>query len=109
MERAAERLRGKRIGCFATMGGNPQDEKARVWMQRTAEELVRKGEGNTLEGTFLCRGRIDPEVFERMTAMMGGRASPEREARRAAAETHPDRLDLARCVEAFRSVFGANF
>ena len=90
MERAAERLRGKRIGCFATMGGNPQDEKARVWMQRTAEELVRKGEGNTLEGTFLCRGR-------------------EREARRAAAETHPDRLDLARCVEAFRSVFGANF
>lgn len=109
MERAAERLRGKRIGCFATMGGNPQDEKARIWMQRTAEELVRKGEGNTLEGTFLCRGRIDPEVFERMTAMMGGRASPEREARRAAAETHPDRLDLARCVEAFRSVFGANF
>ena len=73
MERAAERLRGKRIGCFATMGGNPQDEKARIWMQRTAEELVRKGEGNTLEGTFLCRGRIDPEVFERMTAMMGGR------------------------------------
>ena len=52
---------------------------------------------------------FDPEVFERMTAMMGGRASPEREARRAAAETHPDRLDLARCVEAFRSVFGANF
>ncbi len=100
---------GKRIGCFATMGGNPEDERAKEWMRRTAESLAAAGRGNTLEETFLCRGRIDPDVFERMTAMLGGRAASERAARRAAAETHPDRLDLARGAEIFRSVFGANW
>lgn len=109
MVRAAEQLSGKRIGCFATMGGNPQGESAKAWMQKTAQALVALGQNNTLEGTFLCRGRIDPEVFERMTKMMGGVVTPERAATRAAAETHPDRLDLEAGVEIFRSVFGTNW
>ena len=109
MVAAAKRLKGKRIGCFATMGGNPDDEKAKAWMAKTAEDLVKLGEGNELAETFLCRGRIAPSVFERMTAMMGGVVTPEREARRQASETHPDRLDLARGAEIFRGVFGANW
>lgn len=109
MRRAAKRFEGKRIGCFATMGGNPEDEKSKDWMRRTSEELVASGRGNTLVETFLCRGRIDPELFARMTTALGGTVSPEREARRQAAETHPDRLDLSRGVEIFRSVFGANW
>ena len=106
---AAKRLSGKRIGCFATMGGNTDTPKAQEWMQRTCEELVQMGEGNTLEGTYLCRGRIDPELFARMTQMMGGVVTPEREARRKESETHPDRMDLERGVERFRSIFGANW
>ncbi len=109
MRAIAPRFEGKRIGCFATMGGNPDDEAAKAWMQRTARELVEAGRGNQLVDTFLCRGRIDAEVFERMTAMLGGTVSPEREERRRASETHPDRLDLARGAEIFRSVFGANW
>ena len=109
MMAAARRLSGKRIGCFATMGGNPEDESAKHWMKTTAEELVGLGENNELAETFLCRGRIDPEVFERMTAMLGGSVSAEREARRQASETHPDRIDLARGAEIFRGVFGANW
>lgn len=109
MKDIAPRFEGKRIGCFATMGGNPDDAAAKDWMQRTAKALVEAGRGNELAGTFLCRGRIDPEVFERMTAMLGGSISPEREARRRESETHPDRLDLARGAEMFRSVFGANW
>ena len=63
--------------------------------------LVAMGEGNTLAETFLCRGRIDPEVFQRMTDMLGGTVSPEREAGRRLSETHPDRLDLDRAAQIF--------
>ena len=59
------------------------------------------GEGNTLEATFMCRGRIDPAVFEMMTNMAGGTVTPEREARRQASETHPDRLDVLHAAEVF--------
>ena len=81
MQRAAKRFEGKRIGCFATMGGNPEDEKSKDWMRRTSEELVASGRGNTLVETFLCRGRIDPELFARMTTALGV-PSAKRAARR---------------------------
>ena len=44
-----------------------------------------------------------------MTKMMGGVVSPERAEKRRESETHPDRLDLAKGAEIFRSVFGVNF
>lgn len=100
IEQAAARIRGKRMGCFATIGGDPQAEWARQWMQKTSAELAAKG-GNTLEATFMCRGRIDPALFDQMTRMQGGVVPPEREARRAASETHPDRLDVIAAVKAF--------
>lgn len=109
MRAVAPRLEGKTVGCFATMGGNADSPKARAWIRETAEALVAAGRDNTLAGTYLCRGRIDPEVFERMTAMLGGTVTPEREARRRAAETHPDRIDLQKGVELFRSIFGASW
>lgn len=106
MREAAKRFRGKRIACFATMGGNPENA---AWMKKASEQLVNAGEGNELVETFLCRGRIDPAVFERMTQMLGEQAIEEREHRRKESETHPDRSDLARGAEFFRSVFGMNF
>ena len=64
----APRIHGKTIGCFATMGGDAEGERAKAWMRQTSEKLVNMGEGNHLAETFLCRGRIDPEVFQRMIA-----------------------------------------
>ncbi len=107
--RIAPRLRNKTIGCFATMGGDPEGEKSKAWMQKTSEKLVAMGEGNTLAETFLCRGRIDPEVFQRMTDMLGGTVSPEREAGRRLSETHPDRLDLDRAAQIFGGVVGGRW
>lgn len=106
MRELAKRLHGKRIACFATMGGDPDKD---AWMHRASESLVAAGSDNELVDIFLCRGRIDPEVFERMTTMLGGNVSPERESRRRESETHPDRTDLARGAVFFRSVFGMNF
>lgn len=109
MLRVAPRLHGKTVGCFATMGGDPNDERAQAWMKRTSEKLVAMGGDNTLTETFLCQGRIAPDVFQRMTEMLGGTVSAEREARRRAAETHPDRLDLDRAASLFKSFFGGSW
>lgn len=104
---AAARIQGKDIACFATMGGNPDNPKAQDWMHRTSTALAESGADNTLKMEFLCRGRIDPELFARMTAMMGGEVTPEREARRKESETHPDRMDALAAVEAYRNAFCA--
>ena len=103
MQAAAAKISGKRMGCFATVGGDPQSEWAQQWMSKTSAELAAKG-GNTLEATFLCRGRIDPTIFDRMTRMQGGVVTHQREATRAASETHPDRLDVIAAVKTFESL-----
>lgn len=100
MQQAAARINGKRMGCFATIGGDPQAEWAQQWMQKTSAELAAKG-GNTLEATFMCRGRIDPAIFDLMTRMQGGVVTPQRQAARVASETHPDRLDVIAAVKIF--------
>ena len=102
----APKLAGKKIACFATMGGDPAEERAVAWMQKTSEALVAAAPGAELAGTFLCQGRIDPELFAHMSAMMGGEVSPEREARRKAAEHHPDRLDVLHASQAWKRFFG---
>ena len=40
-----------------------------------------------------------------MTQMMGCKVTPEREARRKAADTHPDRSDLGHAAEAMAPLF----
>ena len=105
---AAAKLHGKRIGCFATLGADPSEARAQQWMKETSEKLVAMGDRNELVETFLCQGRICREVYERMTALLG-QTTPEREKRMKESETHPDRLDLSKAAEIFRSAFGMNF
>lgn len=105
MRRAAQNIQNKDVACFATLGGNPEEAKAKDWMHRTSVSLAEAGAGNTLRLEFLCRGRIDPLLFARMTEMTGGVVSPERERRRKLSETHPDRLDTLAAVKAYRATF----
>ena len=74
-------------------------------MEKVTDGLLALGRDNVAVTQHLIRGRIDPALFERMTAMMGGEVTPEREARRKAAETHPDRMDLLKAEEHFRAAF----
>ncbi len=105
---AARKVQGKRIGCFATLGGDPESAWAAKWMKESSEKLAAAGGGNTLEAAFSCRGRIDPAVFDLMTKMTGGAAAPEREARRIASETHPDRQDVLRAADCFCGMLRAS-
>ncbi len=106
MLEACKKIHNKRIGCFATLGGDPESDWARKWVKETSEKLVSSDSGNSLEATFVCRGRIDPVIFDLMTKMTGGVVTPEREARRKESETHPDRVDVLRAVEVFSRMHG---
>lgn len=105
MQAVAKTLHEKRIGFFATMGGDPKSERAVAWMEKVTEGLLALGCGNVAVTSLLVQGRIDPALFERMTKMMGGAVTPEREARRKAAETHPDRMDLLKAEKHFSAAF----
>ncbi len=111
MKAVARRLSDKDIGCFATMGGNPETEEARQWMQRTSHSLVVAGQNNRLVRTFLCQGAIDTAMFSQMTSLLEGqyRNQVDPEENRKASQTHPDRLDLSKAVELFRGAFGINW
>ena len=85
------------------MGGDPASPRAQEWMLRTCRNLAALGAQNVVQAQFLSRGRIDPALFERMSA--GSAPSPEREARRRESETHPDRLDLLEVEKIFREAF----
>lgn len=76
MKAAAAKLVGKRLGCFATIGGDPGADRAKDWMARTSRALAEAGSSNTLEATFLSQGRIDPKLAEAMEKMMRAKAGP---------------------------------
>jgi hypothetical protein len=95
-------VHGAKVGLFGTLGAKPDSDHAQESIRR-AVELV---SGNHVVGTFLCQGRIDPEVV----AMMKKHATdihpmtPERIANIEAAESHPDEADLANAQAAFRQM-----
>ena len=72
MQAVAKTLVEKRIGFFATMGGDPKSERAVAWMEKVTEGLLALGRGNVAVTSLLVQGRIDPALFDRMTQMMGG-------------------------------------
>ena len=93
-------------GVFATMGGNPESDRAKDWFARQCEAIVGEDRGNTLTAHFLCQGKIDPALIERMKKLPGYQETPESVARREKAATHPDENDLSALVQVFREGFG---
>lgn len=103
--RLAERLKNKTLGLFATMGGYPTTDSAREWMQEQARLVAGVDRGNTVHVRFLCQGRIDPSVLERMKSLPGYTETPESTARRQEAAKHPNDEDFDRVVSAFKARF----
>lgn len=99
-------LKNKQLGIFATMGGNPESDRAKDWFARQCDAIVGDDRGNTLNAHFLCQGKIDPALIERMKKLPGYQETPESVARREKAATHPDENDLSELVRVFREGFG---
>lgn len=104
-----EKIRGKKVGLFATLGAYPDGDHAKNVMQR-GRELMNENK-NTLLCEFICQGAIDPKLIERMRKMaiqQGDKAvhpiTPEREQRWKDAASHPDKMDLQNAKKAFSNI-----
>ena len=104
--RYMERIRGKHVFFFGTLGAWPHSDHARRCMAAT-HKILQAG-GNTVVDGFLCQGRVNPQVVAASQRKGGHPLSPERLARLREAERHPDAADLAaarlhwqRCLQKF--------
>ena len=99
-----EKVTGKKVGLFGTLGAYPDSDHARQSMERARALL----EGNELLGDFLCQGRVDPKLVKMMAEKFKDdphhSMTPERKARLAEAEKHPDDADLKAAAETFTHI-----
>lgn len=100
-------VKGRKVALFGTLGVDPAHDHAKG-CARKGEEMMREG-GNTVYGTVLSQGKIDPSVIEAMRKMAQSvhPMTPERVARIEAAKSHPDEEDCRRAKEAFKTFFAA--
>jgi hypothetical protein len=103
--RYMQQTRNVTIGLFGTLGAEPESTHGRSCMARAVDLVA----GNHLAGTFLCQGRIDPEVIAAMQKSTDAHhtMTPERLARIRAADSHPDAADLMRAQETFKTMLAA--
>ncbi len=99
-----ERVQGKLVGLFGTLGAWPDSDHAKDCMQRAAAMV----QGNTLLENFLCQGKVDPKLLAAMEKMREAQqAHPmteERKARIEEAKKHPDTQDLTNAQQRFTAV-----
>ena len=89
-----EGIANARVALLGTLGAWPDSDHARECQTRAAAML--EGRGNSLLGSFICMGKVDPKVVEMMQKM-----APQvhvmddaRKARLAEGAKHPDERDL---------------
>lgn len=97
-------IKNKRVALFATLGTKPDSGHAAECLERAALLLDKS---NTLAGTFICQGKIDPKLTETMKKLPKGHHhgwTPEREAVHEEASLHPDKKDLTDARAAFKDI-----
>ncbi len=95
------------MGLFATLGAYPESEHARQSLENAAAFL---DPGNTLAGTFICQGKVDPRLIEKFKSFPEGHPhtiTPEKLKRYEIAGKRPDAADLANAAETFRRLVNA--
>lgn len=93
-----------RLAFFGTLGAWPDSDHAKECMAHGEKLALEPERGNTVLGSWLCQGRIDPRILEVM-AKMAGNIHPmteERRARIAEAAKHPDDDDCRRAQDFIR-------
>lgn len=99
-----EKVKGKKIGLFGTLGAYPDSDHAKQCREK-ARELVKD---NEILGDFICQGKVDPDLVKMMAEKMKDdphhSMTPERKARIKEAEKHPDEKDLADARRVFAAL-----
>jgi flavodoxin len=97
-----DKVRGCSVGLFGTLGAWPDSPHAAESM----EKAVARMEGNRVLGTFLCQGKVDPDLLAAMAKMTDNPhpMTAERKARLEEAAKHPDENDRAAARETFAGI-----
>lgn len=102
MLRYMERVREKRVGLFGTLGAYPDSDHARDVIDNVTKQLGT----NDILGSFLCQGKIDPEILKIMAKLPGHKMTEERRARIEEAKKHPNDADLGNARQAIIGILG---
>lgn len=100
-------VQGKKVALFGTLGAYPHSDHAKDCMAKS--EALAAENGNTVLGSFLCMGKVDPKILDvmRKTASAAHPMTPERQARIEEAKKHPDEQDCRNAQEAFAAFYQA--
>lgn len=97
-----EQLKNKNVALFATLGAYPDSQHAIDSIKNAAQFL---DESNKVVGSFICQGKVNPKLIERMTEMFpkghSHEINEERRERHKVASTHPDENDLMNAKKKF--------
>jgi flavodoxin len=95
MKAYLQKITGKRVALFATLGAEPDSAHAQQCLANAAELL---GTGCILTGQFICQGKVSEEMVAMMKKMFPEdhphAMTAERLARIEKAASHPDETDL---------------
>ena len=95
-----KRIKEKKVGIFGTLGAYPNSIHAREVLSSVRELL----DGNDLLGEFICQGKIDPNILDKMPKNGVHTMTPERKTWIDEAEKHPNETDCRYAQNAFREM-----
>ena len=95
-----KKIKGKKVGIFATLGAYPNSAHARDVLNWARQIL----DGNDVLGEFICQGKIDPDILDKMPKDGVHAMTPERKIRIEEAKKHPNETDCLYAQEAFREI-----
>ncbi len=95
------------VALFGTLGAWADSEHSMDCAKKGEDAVKTDGKNNNYLGAFICQGKVDPKLIERMQSMPEVQKrhpmTEERKARIAEAAKHPDENDLKNAQEAFKS------
>jgi flavodoxin len=104
-----KKIRGMKVGLFMTLGAYPDSEHAKKSMEKAVAVL--EANDNLVLAKFICQGKVDPELIEKMRKMTETnpdhphKMDDKRKVRLAEAAKHPNEDDCKRAAEIFQKVF----
>ncbi len=101
-----ENVKDTKLAFFGTLGAWPDSDHAKECIAQGEKLALEPARGNTVFGSWLCQGKIDPKVLEVMAKMAGNvhPMTPERKARIEEAAKHPDENDCRRAQDFIRKI-----
>lgn len=98
--RFMEKIKGKKVGVFATLGVDPTGDHANKAIQRGIDML---SEENDVYGSFICQGRLSEDIIKRLSSLPKDHShypSEERFRKWKISSVHPNEEDVKAAVKA---------